>query len=554
MPLALYSDALDDVPEVETETGFFGVDETLKPTLLAPGMLHGGSNILLDVDGLVKTRPGLRYNALLNTTPLNVGTYAVQGIGYYDIPGFERTLAVRNGRMYEVSSDQVGAIVALITGVAPSATAPVKFEQLVDRAFWVDGTVLGWVQRSGGVWNTGTVDLLSTGDAMPAFTLLCAHAFRLFGVVDESDEIYPSNELSAHVSGVAGDWDPIKTVRVGKGGGDPIKALLSGQDNNLISLNQGSCWQIDTTDASPANWPIRKITDKAGCVAGGTAVQFGQDIMFLSRYGVVSLGALERTDSISPATTLSAPIQSTMDRINWSAVSTAFAVVWKNFYLLAVALDNSPVPNVILPYNVSTQKWMGSWTGNLFGIEIATGPSVFANFTGFTAGVNTTFAGKQEAIIGDSCGRLLRFDDTVQKDFDNASNGNDVVAWAYLRSLVFGMQENSKQPFWLETEFYKSTSTNLTVAIVRDDAPTYPEVAIGACEVVASGLRGSNFPTFPFVLPLTLVTRFTSRFPKHIRNFQPFRELAVQIISYNGTMNLRQIKAAAFIDTVRIHE
>jgi hypothetical protein len=487
---------------------------------------------------LADTRPGWRFNSALNTLPLNAGTYRVQGLGYYDIPNFERTLAARNGRLYEIQGAGVSAVNAVVSGVSLSATADVTFAQLVDKMFYTDGTTLRF----------SSVTTFSDASAMPGFAILEAHRFRLFAVAKDSDVIYPSGILAAST---AADWVKLQSIRVGTGGGDSIRRLISGQDSNLLVLKEGSAWSVDTTESSSANWTIRKISDKVGCAAGKTAVQAGQDVYFLSRYGVVSLGGLSTTDAINATATLSAPIQPVIDRINWTAApDVAFGVVWKNYYVLFLPLDSSTYCNYAVAFHLITKRWMPEWKIPLGDLSIDTGTT--ATFSGFSAGATTYFSGTQETIIGDTCGRLHRLDDTYDKDDLTSATSQDIESWVLLRAFEFGEKENRKQPFCLWVEFDKCTSSDLTVCLVPDAAVSYPKIALGGDRCVEMGFSGSNQPKFPFKLPLKFSSQNIYRRKWLLMKFPKFNELQIQVVSKKGKIRLREVMAAAFVETVNV--
>lgn len=542
MGLPLFNEAEDDTPETEQEIGFVGLNTSLKPTLLASGMLQSGENTLLDVDGLLDTRPGLRLISDVFATSGN----SVDGMGYYDVPGApgkEAILLTSNTQLYVITGTTAPQTPTPIG--APAHTAGKKiFQQLVDKMFYTTPTDLRWVQWNGATWNNGAVTQFSDGSTLPPFATMVAHKFRLFGAAAESDELWVSKFLQASASGGGGDWIKTSGVRVGIGGGDPLIALLSGQDSNLIALNNGSCWMIDTSDLNPANWPIRKITDKVGCVARDTALNVGQDIFFLSRLGVVSLGSLADTLSISAATTISAPLQATIDSINWLAVGVAKAVMWKHYYLLAVPVDGSTWANRVLCYNTTTRQWVGEWTSK--------NPQFTNSPGGWGEALMTKFGGQDETVWADIDGGVFKVDRDYESDDATGGGRYEIETIARLRGWVFGSQVSQKEPFWFEVEFYKSSAQGVYAMLVCDDEKTYPEVALNTVDTLLTDIKGSNNPVIPHFVPLRLSTNYVARFPAHWRGKKTFREVAVQIVSSKGRLAVREVKFAAFIGTVKL--
>jgi hypothetical protein len=579
MTLPLFNDQLDDTPVEKAEIGFLGVNRTTKASLLPDGVLARARNIRIGVDGMVTTRPGSRLVFQAAQLPIDTAkTVRTQGIGYYDSGDVERIVIARQGKLIEAYSAG-----SLVTPTELAATIhgqnDVIFEQLITKLFWTDGQTLHFGTNSGASWAFGSVATMQSGASavpLPAFATIKAHRFRLLGVPANSDYIYPSAIGQADHDGVGGDWDELTAIRVGDGNGDPITALVSSQSTNLTVLKQASCWEVDTSNVSSAAWTIRKLTDLTGCVAGKTAVQLGQDILFLSRYGVVSLQGLERLDSISQVNTLSAPIQPLIDRINWQAITTAHATKWRDMYLLFVPLDQATQPNVCLPYNITTRQWLDEWKWDLSGLvldQVDTTMVIDENadylvdelgsilvdhtdivgaFDGVTAACITRFSGKEETIIGDSLGRVYRLDDTCLFDEESATDSTDIQSFVISRAWDFDFPRLRKLPFTLETEFIDSSSRDMSVLLVRDGRKTFPEVALENSEPVAEGFSASNYPTIPITIPLVLESTSLLRRDWCVRDFRPMRECQVQLVSQNGQMGLRSIRMSAFIDTAEI--
>lgn len=545
---AIFNDALDDTPADALAEAFVGMDMVTKPSRLIPGAVRNGKNMWADVDQVLQTRPAAKFVALLNDTP-GAGTYRIQGGAYYDIPGTERILAVRQGELYELSAAADNTTPTYLSGPTFSTSLDVVMTQLVDRMFSSDGT-LHWHLYSAG-WTHGTVTQFSDATAMPTWAQILAHNFRLLAVESGGNKIYASAIGQANA---AADWVKTDTIRVGSGQGDPCKRLLRAQGGNVIVLNEASAWLVDTTNATVSNWSSTLITDLTGCVEGKTAVPFGQDVLFLSRYGVVSLGALQTTDSINASTTLSAPIQKLIDRINWSAIGTAWATAWRDLYILALPLDAETYPEHLICYHTKTAKWSTPWEIPLDDVTVSTGPTVTATFAGYSFGFNTRFAAKQETILGDTCGRLLRLDDQAEEDQSSAATSHEIESWATLKAMDYEAPTHLKQPFWMEAEFYRSTGQSVQINLVRDGLLTYPDKALVDCEIIADGLTTGNLTTFPIVFPLVFQANESYRKSFTIRNLGRFREASLQFVAAQGQLRIRAAQLSAFIDTPLLNQ
>lgn len=543
--MRLFNEALDEEPVDKSAAGFVGMDAVKPPRDLPPSLVRAGRNMWADVDGILQTRPSFKFNSLLNTSP-GAGDKRVQGAGYYDTPVIERVLAIREGKLYEVQSAGNNATNAHLAGPTPSATNDAHFAQLIDRMLYVYGTAaVGWSIYSGGAWSHGTVTQFSDATAMPSWSFICTHGQRAFAYDPATNKLYASAVGQAHN---AADWVKTNNIIVGDGTGDPLKRAISSQSGRLVVLNEASAWWADTSSATVANWTTGRITSKTGCVEGKTAVEIGQDIYFLSRHGVVSLGHLQALDSISPATSLSAAVQPFIDRINWSAISSAWATTWNKLYVLALPIDNGSVPTLLLCYNTLTQRWSTPWTCTLADADLG-GGITGGTFTGWTTAVVSRFGAKDETLVCDNTGRLLRLDATGEDDESAAATSQDIESWATTSAWVFDYPRNYKQPFWVSFEFFQSTATSVQVNLVRDGLRAYPDRALDECEIIVENLSTNNQTTFPLVFPLIFQPNDAYSKSFTIRDKARFQEAGIQFVSASGRLKLRLVTMAAFIDS-----
>ncbi|WP_404422902.1 hypothetical protein [Nibricoccus sp. IMCC34717] len=551
----LSRDFADDTPIEESVDGFLGVDLVSKPTMLAPGMIRAGGNMRADMS-LLKTRPGLAYVAAMDRGTLNPGSRAVQGVAYFDTPQIERIITAWNGRLYETPSDAFNSSATEISGPVNGATQYVPFAQLVDRLFYVDGWIK-WLFWSGSAWQSGTVSTFSNASAMPFMALLVAHKFRLIAVQQNSDKIWASAIGDA---AAPANWFATDSLRIGDGEGDPIVALIPSPAGALYALKRGSVWSIDTAAPTLANWSSENVTRLTGCVAGRTAVPIGQDVFFLSRYGVVSLGALVQDNAISPLSTLSAPVQPYFDQINWAAIDTAWGAVWRDSYVIALPIDGATVPNVLLSYNTLTKTWQTPWYTAMPGRTVA-GEAV--TMDGFTAAATSAFGERRETILGDSCGRLHRIDEILDKDQPSAAANTDIVSWCCLKAWDFDAAGAPKQPLLVECEWYKGTGRSVTINLIRDaedvisgdvEEALIIASSVQTSDAIVSNADTNSVQTFPIRFPFTLGAKAVHRLRRTIRELGRFREASLQLICEQGRMQLRAVRMSAFLDNPSLRQ
>ena len=581
MPLALHNDALDDTPATAGSNGWSGADLATAPALLAPELVSDGENMLADESGRLATRPGLRWITLFHSGELSdPDRTAVQGLAYYDTPSAERVVAVRDGLLYECADDEFSTPATLVTGTPPtlSTTAQVAFAQLVDRLFYVAGTnALRWSQLASGAWTHGNVATFNGGAAMPTWGGIVAHQLRLFAWPADGSRLYASSIGQAHN---AADWQQTDNLRFGMGEGDPIIAVESGMGANLLVFTQAAVYAVDTSAPTVAAWTITQVTRLAGCAAPRSVLAFGQDVLFLGRYGVLALGALADNVSIAPASAISAPVQPIIDRINWSRRDRIFATAWRDLYLLALPLDDDERPTVFLPFNVRTRRWQTPWRADLGAVPYgdigaasllaAEDGSLLVNQTpaafqttgtppvsplavfvsdGWSAACISRFGGRTETLLADSTGRLLRIDPALEADDSTPSFAQAIVSWVNTKAYDFDTPEHPKQPFTTELTFEGSTATGVQLTLVPDGATAYPDVPLQDGLRVSTGFVTGTLGQFPFTLPIRFRPNGTNRKRWHIRAQPRFRHLALQLHSARGRLRLRSVRTAAFIDT-----
>jgi len=518
----MFNDLLDD-PTVPAGTIIFaGVRESLTPALLDDASLTTAVNAVFDTSATASSRPGTSWVARPQAS-------AVQGQWFYDLPGFERILMVTAGRLYNLASVAINAAATEITGISPalSSARAVSFCQLVDKVYMSDGLNYYEVFWDGLVWTVTHVPNFSGGSPLADFTILLTcnsggAAFRVIGsgvnTVD-NDYLYVSTSLNGQ------QFSSANYVRVGRGNGDPIRAIVAGQSGQLFIAKGQSIWIVDPTVPTLADWSMRAISEGVGCVAGATCKMLGQEVLFLSQKGVLSLRGLQQADGVNESVYISADIQPTIDRINWEAADTSNAVVWDNYYLLSVPLDAGLVPNAVLAYNTVTRRWSGYWTG-----------------LSPTCAVETEFANRKRTILGDTAGRLLRIDAGVSRDQTSLGTFVEIETVLETKAWNFQAPENPKQLFTVAVQFERSTG-NVDVELIGDGR---------SAAMIEADARTNQLPQLPVQLPFTLQADTHLRRSWHLRDQPRAREVRLRLTSTAGYLRVREIKFQAFIDTVEV--
>jgi hypothetical protein len=539
----MFNDAIDDQPHHQLCAGFEGVDMTTPPALLPPGLLSDGRNIICDGDGLAKNRPGLRLIDFVSGTTVDGGSSYFQkpritSLGYYDLPDGEFLMVGHDTKLLSLPSveNNISA-----TGIfVPGAFTNPAFEivQMLDTIYYLQGGWLFWAKNTAGTWTNGYVFTFSDGSAMPSWGRIISHNFRLLLMEAEGYKLYTSAVAAA---ALPANWVKTENIKVGTGTGDPARGLVASQGGFITMLNAQSVYQIDMTAAAVANWSSLRVTAATGCVQGRTAVAFGQDIYFLARQGVVNLGSLTDTISISPSSTLSAPIQPIIDRINWSNIGNAFATSWREFYLLAVALDSDTYPKHILAFHTRLKRWMPLW--EFTSIHTQTQPAGAATtWLGFTAACVVNFGDKAETVLGDNCGRVLRLDATYHRDEFFNGTPDDPISWLATRAMEHDATDTLKQPLLVEVEQVDCLSAAVMVGFLPDGtSPITTAYPTGWSSIL---LGGGTYDPASGVDRTRLSTRNRAR----------FRQAVVQVATKStaGGLRVRAVKNSAFLDVPQL--
>lgn len=513
-----FIETLDDPLLDAGAKAFTAVNSAVNPSVIDPTTLRAASNMVLEGDGACRRRPGF-------VRVVGPGSAPVCSAHWYDTPELETLVICRAGSLYSYPGDTEGFPETPIgvNGVSPS---PFQMAQLVSTLFApLPSGGLVWARYSEGEWQSGTVTTHSAEEgALPKFGFISTHAFRLFAVEAGTDTLWVSDILSADVPAA---WSPLRTLRIGTGEGDPITAILPFQEQGLLVLKEHSAWLLDASGADPALWVVRKLTGLAGCIAGRTAVQLGQDVLFLSRLGVMSLSALSRSDSVSTASSVSAPVRADIDRINWSLVSGSFSAVWRQHYLLAALRDNERRPATLLAYNTETKMWSGLWPipeGSLVGSCV------------------TRMGGRQETMIFTEDGGIWRLDPRASAD---GMGDGWIHSMAETKSFDWDAGHVGKRLMRMEVAMECRSDADVAIRLRPDQGEPVP---VEDLIPIRSRCR------VPVTLPIRLDRTETIRRAWNLRPLvgKPVREVSV-IVSANsrGNFSLGGVTLSACAEGVR---
>ena len=144
--------------------------------------------------------------------------------------------------------------------------------------------------------------------------------------------------------------------RFNAGKSDFNVGMLSFSDDKLVVFNRNSI-HIVVGNGDLSGFQSQLLTDEIGLTARNSAIQVGNQIIFLSDNGVYGLSFVDLYNLRGNEVPLSESIQKTIDSINKAHVDKASAVYFDNKYYLAVPTGTSTVNNTLLVYNFLNKSW-----------------------------------------------------------------------------------------------------------------------------------------------------------------------------------------------------
>lgn len=420
-----------------------------------------------------------------------------------------------------------------------------------------NGVVVGiTVTAQGSAYTNGTIltigappsgGVLATADArisqQPSQPkLLISHTNRLIAassVAAALDTVYVSDILDGE------SWDLISnSIRVGGGDGDPITALFPWHGFRLLVFKERSVWVIDANPSMEvADWEVKLISNRVGCVAHKSVQQVGSDVFFLSREGVQSLSTIESGAQTGISLPISAPVHDEIESINKDFHSRCSATYYRNRYFLSYPTTTSTVDSTLV-FNTLVKAWSGKWDGWK--------PRAYTT---------TAFGGKIRMMFGDEDGKLFTWLDYIDDDEANESyyldQGVLYASQVATRSYNFGEKYGDKfgyqVEFDLDNPFLENQLVNFShlVNLAPLSSCLISEDSFGTLLTELGDCASSEFIE-PF-FSATTIPSTTGLFRKsfNLQSKGRFSEIQFVVRAESGRLSLHSVKASAFADTIR---
>lgn len=364
-----------------------------------------------------------------------------------------------------------------------------------DVAFVTNG-VNQWyrVQGTNGLQALGTT--AGTGNDSPPLTAVgCYFRNRVWAL--KSNLGYFSDAFPADYASAFDTVTNAFRFSVGK-----EMAIVPMRDLGLIFFGSDAVWGLNPSVVpDPTTDKPEHITD-IGCVAGKTAIQVGDDILYLAKDGVRGLFRTQQ-DKVQTGQSfpLSYIIKTNVDSLSMNYIEKATAIYWENKYILSVPVNSSTYNNQVWIYHPATQSW-----------RVIDGWNVGQFATIRISGENRLY------YINSNSGK-------VHRAFYGADNDGTAIS-----STLISREEDFKYPQQykcggeLEIEVLSANSSSAAVSV-------YVSLDAGAWQFVGNvTLSIGAIPALPKNLPFNLADSSTGVNTFHLDRFGKFRTLRVKII------------------------
>ena len=315
--------------------GFFGINTEDSPVDLSSNFASIAYNCIIDHYGRVGSRMGW---SKLHTTNADINISNIECIGeLIKNDGTAITLSAGNGHLFTHSGTTLSTLVYDGGGVAPSISANNwQFTQLNghglffqvghDPLLYDPANPTKFRRLSEHATYAGTV--LQANCALSAFgRVWCANTTTDKNTIKWSDII----TFQKWNSGSAGSLD---MLGVWPKGGDEVVALAS-HNNFLIIFGKRQTVIYSGAD-TPSTMKLYDTIDSIGCIARDSVQNTGEDIIFLSAHGLMSLNRVIQEKSL-PINNLSKNIRTDLQALLGSETLANIKAVYSPvdaFYLL----------------------------------------------------------------------------------------------------------------------------------------------------------------------------------------------------------------------------
>lgn len=354
-----------------------------------------------------------------------------------------------------------------------STTAPVQMVQAWDTVYGTDGSMM--FRFDGTTLSAVTIND-SGGNAITNVSSLLYMLNRLW--IGSGDQVYFSDPMSAFALPVVS----IPSLSIDRGQGDTIGAMLPYRGGLLLifKISQSGNGSITVADVSTNDPTKFTLYPQAGSLSITSPLSIipvsnitGSDVVFPSRDGfrTVSVTALDKLQY--PSLPFSVNLDTWMEKLNWAAMGTAFAVVFEDELMWFVPVDQATTPSHVFDKRLS--------------------PDVPSMYHGWTV----------LDMMPATCGCVIGFGGRKPSLYVGGENG--IIRKAFVRDgssrylelskrIDFDTPDRKKTPVKLYIQHDANSVGTITASLVYQDSNEY---VLGNRTILPQG--GLHFPLhFPF--------------------------------------------------------
>lgn len=334
-----------------------GLNTLVSPLLIDDKEFSASLNIQYDEGGVARTRDGIsKVGGVLSNA---------KGLGVFVTPAYRQILTCADTTLMYYD-ENIGAWTPC-SGTKFTISASnglISFTQAQGKYFAWNGNDPGIVWNGATASNPGTIPSAS-------FSIYYQNKHIASGVPGQENRLYiaavadpadftvatggtpPQPDNSTDVpgatvfSGTPGLTEA-NILDIRKNDGDKIKGLGIFQDQ-VIVFKERSIFSL-TFDATGAP-TVTPITNATGCISNHTIQAVENDLYFMSREGLRSLGNQAQYFDAIRTSVLSAAIQPTFDDVTANLYPSYNAVYWQNKFMVAAPIPIAPDASSMIVYD-----------------------------------------------------------------------------------------------------------------------------------------------------------------------------------------------------------
>lgn len=181
-----------------------------------------------------------------------------------------------------------------------------------------------------------------------------------FGLLQQNRLILEYNRNGLIMSQILGPeaYDTINGVfNFNPGSADYLVGAAPYQDTQTLAFLRYSIWLVNGLNGDVAAMTTQLLTDQQGCISRRTIKTCGANVLFLNERGVFIIQPGYELTLRGNSLPLSAPIDSYIKTINFSALNIPCAAYFLNRYYLAVPTGSNTRNNTVFVYNFINEQW-----------------------------------------------------------------------------------------------------------------------------------------------------------------------------------------------------